>query len=291
MCPMSSGQKQSQLGTPGVDTPTECEAVDMPKTRIASRRALRHGRHPLIVSITMVITCGLVVAAGLPANASAFEAAEVIVTPPAAPMEMQTVVVDGSASVSDNARSAFSATTTAELAEQKASAARALADAQRAAQRASVYRGSNSGGGGGGSGSRIAVQPGANDYPWADGPTSGFSPLRYVYRQCVDFVAWRLNRDAGSYQAPFAYDWSDLTPGGGDGRQWLGAWKKHGWPVSDVPIAGAVAYVGGNHVAYVKEVRADGMVVLEEYNYVPHEYSSRVIAPSSVAAFLYPPPR
>jgi surface antigen len=251
--------------------------------RINRRRAPQQGRHPLIVSFTMVITCGLVVAAGLPANASAFEQAEAVVIAPAVALELQTVVVDGAARTTDIERSAFSATTTAELAAQQAAAAKILADAQRASQRASVY---------GGGGSRLAIQPGDNDYPWVDAPTGGaFSPLRYVYRQCVDFVAWRLNRDAGSYQAPFKFDWSDLTPGGGDGRQWLGAWQKHAWPVSDVPIAGAVAYVGGNHVAYVKEVRADGMVVLEEYNYVPHEYSSRVVAPSSVAAFLYPPPR
>lgn len=58
-----------------------------------------------------------------------------------------------------------------------------------------------------------------------------------------------------------------------------------------MPVAGAVAYTGGNHIAYVKEVRADGNVVIEEYNWVPHEYSQRVLPASSVAAFLYPPPR
>jgi surface antigen len=59
--------------------------------------------------------------------------------------------------------------------------------------------------------------------------------------------------------------------------------------VSDVPIAGAVAYTGGNHVAYVKEVLDGGFVLLEEYNYVPGAYSQRVIPSSSVVSFLYPP--
>jgi surface antigen len=254
----------------------------VPALTAPQARARPKGKNPFTVTFTMLVTCGLIAAAGLPAYASAFEEADSVVAAPAEQLEGQTVVVDGSAAPSDTERVAFGATTTAELAAQKKAAARALAASQRAAQRTTTYAG----------GSSVMVQSGENDYPWADAPTGGaFSPLRYVYRQCVDFVAWRLNRDAGSTQAPFKYDWGNLTPGGGNGRQWLPAWQAHGWPVSNVPIAGAVAYTGGNHVAYVKEVRADGNVVLEEYNYVPHEYSSRVVSPGSVVAFLYPPPR
>jgi surface antigen len=243
-------------------------------------KARPKGKNPLTVVFTMLVTCGLIAAAGLPAYASAFAQPETVVAAPTEQLEPQTVIVDGSAASSDVERVAFSATTTAELAQQKKDAARALAASLRTTQRSTAS----------GSAGTI-VQSGDNDYPWANAPTSGFSPLRYVYRQCVDFVAWRLNRDAGSTHAPFKYDWGFLTPGGGDGRQWLPAWQKHGWPVSDVPIAGAVAYTGGNHVAYVKEVRGDGTVVLEEYNYKPHEYSSRIVSAGSVVAFLYPPPR
>ena len=262
---------------------SEVPALTAPRASARQQGPRQKGKNPLTVVFTMLVTCGLIAAAGLPAYASAFQQAETVVASPTEQLEPQTVIVDGSAASSDAERVAFSATTTAELAQQKKDAARALAASLRATQRSTAPRSSGSVG--------TVIQSGENDYPWANAPTSGFSPLRYVYRQCVDFVAWRLNRDAGSTSAPFKYDWGYLTPGGGDGRQWLPAWQRHGWPVSDVPIAGAVAYTGGNHVAYVKEVRGDGTVVLEEYNYKPHEDSSRVIAASSVVAFLYPPPR
>jgi surface antigen len=133
-----------------------------------------------------------------------------------------------------------------------------------------------------------------DDYPWpyeaTDDEGGPLSPLNYYYRECVDFVAWRLNRDAGYPTAPFKWKWADLTPSGGDGSQWLRAWQSKGWPVSSTPIPGSVAYTGGNHVAYVKQVLDGGYVVLEEYNYVPHVYSQRTVATSSVVAFLYPPP-
>jgi surface antigen len=259
---------------------------EVPALTAPHGRARQKGKNPFTVTFTMLVTCGLIAAAGLPAYASAFEESKAVVASPSEQPKGQTVVVDGSAAPSDTERVAFGATTTAELAAQKLAATRALAESQRAAQRASQRSTPYS------AGSSVPVQSGANDYPWTNAPTGGaFSPLRYVYRQCVDFVAWRLNRDAGSTQAPFKYDWGYLTPGGGNGRDWLPAWKSHGWPVSNVPIAGAVAYTGGNHVAYVKEVRDDGSVVLEEYNYVPHEYSSRVVSAGSVVAFLYPPPR
>lgn len=131
-----------------------------------------------------------------------------------------------------------------------------------------------------------------DDYPWPDALSrpqgGGLSPLRYYYRECVDFVAWRLNRDAGSFDAPFKYDWSTLAPSSAYG--WKRAWENNGWVTSSVPIPGAVAWTpGGNHVAYVSGVLADGSVALEEYNYsVDHGYSQRVIQPGQ-AYYLYPP--
>ena len=131
-----------------------------------------------------------------------------------------------------------------------------------------------------------------DDYPWPDALSrpqgGGLSPLRYYYRECVDFVAWRLNRDAGSTSAPFKWDWSNLAQG--SAYSWKRAWEAKGWPVSTEPIAGAVAWTpGGNHVAYVSGVLPDGSVALEEYNYsVDHGYSQRIIQPSQ-AIYLYPP--
>lgn len=135
-----------------------------------------------------------------------------------------------------------------------------------------------------------------DDYPWfselSNNQGGGLSPLNYFYRECVDFVAWRLNRDAGSTGEPFTYVWSNLTPSGGNASQWKYAWKSHGWPTSTTPIAGSVAYFSGNHVAYVKQVNADGSVLLEEYNYASdHLYGQRTIAATDAELYLYPPPR
>jgi surface antigen len=133
-----------------------------------------------------------------------------------------------------------------------------------------------------------------DDYPWfaeldrAQG--GGLSPLGYYYRECVDFVAWRLNRDAGTTSAPFRWTWSKLTPNGGDGHQWKAAWLGHGWATGTTPVPGSVAWFGNNHVGYVNGILDNGQVLIEEYNYVPHAYGTRVIS-ASQAYYLYAPPK
>ena len=133
-----------------------------------------------------------------------------------------------------------------------------------------------------------------DDYPWYAEPTraegGGLSPLGYYYRECVDFVAWRLNRDAGAGpNGPFPLTWSYLTPNGGDGHDWPGAWKAHGWATGTTPKPGAVAWFFDNHVGYVNGILDDGQVLIEEYNYTPHAYSQRVIN-ANQAYYLYAPP-
>lgn len=135
-----------------------------------------------------------------------------------------------------------------------------------------------------------------DDYPWfselAVNQGGGLSPLNYFYRQCVDFVAWRLNRDAGTTSAPYAWTWSNLTSSGGNASQWRYAWTSKGWPTSTTPVVGAVAWFPYNHVAYVKAVNADGTVLLEEYNWEGKSlYGQRTIPASGVTLYLYPPPR
>jgi surface antigen len=136
-----------------------------------------------------------------------------------------------------------------------------------------------------------------DDYPWATeltrGEGGGLSPLRYYYRECVDFVAWRLNRDAGSTTAPYKWDWSTLTPGNGNASGWKSAWADHGWAMGTTPQVGSVAWFGGqNHVSYVSGVLGDGSVVLEEYNWNNnHIYDQRIVQASDVSMFLYAPPK
>jgi len=104
-------------------------------------------------------------------------------------------------------------------------------------------------------------------------------------------VAWRLNRDAGSTSAPFKWDWSNLTPGGGNASQWANNWAAKGWPTGTTPEAGAVAWFNYNHVAYVNSVLPDGSVLLEEYNWnSDRSYHQRVVAASEVPLYLYAPP-
>jgi len=231
-----------------------------------------------IAVVTFGAVAALMATVALPSYAySEPEAAPV----QASPMDTVSVEVSDSAPPTALARENFSATTPAELASARAAAAAATAAAAVVARRnqAVTYTASNS------------AREAGDDYPWRDAAIKTLSPLRYVYRECVDFVVWRLNRDVGSTSAPFAYDWGYLTPGNGNAAAWKGAWEKHGWPVSNTPKAGDVAYWANNHVAYVKAVNADGTVCLEEYNVIKYTYSTRTIPASQVDAFLSPPPR
>jgi surface antigen len=135
-----------------------------------------------------------------------------------------------------------------------------------------------------------------DDYPWfselSNNQGGGLSPLNYFYRECVDFVAWRLNRDAGSVKAPFLYDWSTLTPTGGNAYQWRYAWIKKGWETSTTPVAGAVAWYSYGHIGYVKSINADGTITVEDYNQSGmHQYDIRTVAANDAQLYLYPPPR
>ncbi len=137
----------------------------------------------------------------------------------------------------------------------------------------------------------IGPRQAGDDYPWREAG-GGLSPLRYVTRQCTDFVAWRINRDAGSTSAPFKWTWANMTPNGGSAISWPSAWARHGWKTSHAPAVGSVAYFAPNHVAYVKSVNSNGTVFLEEYNWGSSAaYHTRVVDKDSVSLYLYAPPR
>ncbi|MBH0008675.1 CHAP domain-containing protein [Salinibacterium sp. SWN1162] len=255
--------------------PSRIPAALKPKTK-------RARTNPLRAVASMAVIGGLFAVAGLPAySASGFMSDEGVVTAASAststsalgfadvkPASVQSVTVSAELDLPVLERDQFSATSPEDLEQIRQQAAIAEAN--------SLYVASG-------------AQALGDDYPW---PTADdtLSPLNYYYRQCTDFVAWRLNRDVGSFAAPFRWAWSDLTPNGGDAYQWKSAWEAHGWTVSDAPVAGAVAWFGwDNHVAYVKQVNSDGSVLLEEYNYVYRSYGQRTLQPSEVEAFLYPP--
>lgn len=246
-------------------------AVSRPRavTRPKSRK-----RNPVRALASMAVIGGLFAVAGLPAYGQtgvfAADGADVAAAAVAdvATVSAQSVTVSADLALPELERDKFEATSPEDLEIINQQAAIASANALYVA-----------------SGARAL----GDDYPW---PTADdtLSPLNYYYRQCTDFVAWRLNRDVGSYSAPFRWAWADLTPAGGDAYQWRSAWEAHGWTVSATPVAGSVAWFGwDNHVSYVKQVNADGSVLLEEYNYTYRAYGQRTLAASDVEAFLYPP--
>lgn len=138
-----------------------------------------------------------------------------------------------------------------------------------------------------------------DDYPWSGTPESaGMSPLLYVYGNCTDFAAFRLNRDDGVTGIPWRWTWSELTPGDGNAKSWGGWWDAHGWPRDNTPDPGDIAMWtdgGYGHVAYVQRVNDDGTVFIEEYNWavdgVPdNAYHTRTIQAGEPASYLSPPP-
>lgn len=97
-------------------------------------------------------------------------------------------------------------------------------------------------------------------YSWCENG-SWLSPLRFAYRNCTDFVAWKLGITWGSMNFP-----------GGDGnaRGWINSPR---FTHSSTPTLGSVAWwgtdVGGGygHVAYVVGVNSDGSANVEQYNW------------------------
>ncbi|QTX04008.1 CHAP domain-containing protein [Agromyces archimandritae] len=188
--------------------------------------------------------------------------------------------VDVSARVTDRAISAdgYAVVTSAEI-EQARLDAEAAERAELAAR------------GGVGAYALVTVQAEGDDYPWWDQTPDdyggGLSPLGYYFRECVDFAAWRLNRDAGATGEPWRFSWS--SSGAGSAYSWADAWAGNGWPTSSEPVVGSIAWFPYNHVAYVQSVPGDGTVVIEEYNQnSDHSYHVRTI-PAGEALYLYPP--
>jgi peptidoglycan DL-endopeptidase CwlO len=190
------------------------------------------------------------------------------------PAASESLTVSHSAVTAESKRESYRATSAADLAQQRS-------NQWKSANYAAYMK----------SGAREA----GDDYPYFSelsvNQGGGLSPFNYFYRECVDFVAWRINRDAGSTSAPYKWVWSNLTPTGGNASQWRYAWQAHGWKTSTKPVKGAVAWFYGNHVGYVNTVNDDGTIVMEDYNHEgTHLYAKRTIPTSDVALFLYPPP-
>jgi surface antigen len=127
--------------------------------------------------------------------------------------------------------------------------------------------------------------PGTNPatYTWTDARGNGFSPYGYAYRNCTDYVAWKLATANG---------FGDYR-GLGNASSWAGAARARGYAVNHVPSRGAVAWWGTElfggfgHVAWVVNVDV-GSVEIAEYNHAGNgKFDLRRIAPGEADAFIH----
>jgi surface antigen len=130
-------------------------------------------------------------------------------------------------------------------------------------------------------------------YPWASDMSGGNDPWGFTKRQCVSYVAWRLDRVGRPLYS---------RQGWGSASGWDDVARRRGVTVTSRPKLGSVAqwnagessrlYVSGasrgtfvagsyGHVAWVTEVYSDGSVQVAQYNgNGTRSYSSmRVFAP------------
>ncbi len=141
----------------------------------------------------------------------------------------------------------------------------------------------------------------SDDYPYKHHPTwrmvgveASQSPLGGLYRECTDFVSWRINQQWGSEEPPFKFR------GYGAAVSWAAGAKADGYKVDSNPAVGAIAWWGpgaGNaslmadpdwgHVAIVKAVKADGSITIEQYNNTPHAYDEMDLPPSYLNYLLF----
>jgi surface antigen len=108
----------------------------------------------------------------------------------------------------------------------------------------------------------------------------------YAYRNCTDYVAWKL-QSANGFAA---------ISGWGYGYQWGGRATAAHYTVDMVPAPGAVAWYNSGafgmssygHVAYMESVNADGTVNLSEYNNpADGNYHTRTIVASQVSGYIH----
>lgn len=116
-----------------------------------------------------------------------------------------------------------------------------------------------------------------DDYPYkGQYSDDSFSPMGYAWGNCTDFVAWRVNRDAGFPNEPWTFTWGDLTPNGGDGADWGLPGNLPGWATTRTPVPGDIISISQagvlgsstaspGHVAYVGAVDDTGVVTIENY--------------------------
>lgn len=139
---------------------------------------------------------------------------------------------------------------------------------------------------------------GNDDYPFKDRGGGVNEQSQFYFRQCTDFAWWRLNQQLGGDANNIKVTNTSFQPKLGNGGEWDAGWRAKGWPVDNTPEVGAMAVfkpgVSGadptyGHIAVVKEVHGD-KVVIEEYNaLVPLGYGTRELPANGVSYYLHIP--
>lgn len=123
-------------------------------------------------------------------------------------------------------------------------------------------------------GANVGVGEMGDDLPWNG---TGKTPTTYAYRNCTDFVFWRINRDRGVGRNP-PYNWVYKGYYNGNGQDWgrtMTDWDTvqpgETLRVGDVisvkncVSAWGASCSGYGHVAIVGKVNDDGSVITENY--------------------------
>jgi surface antigen len=135
-----------------------------------------------------------------------------------------------------------------------------------------------------------------DDYPWPNSPIGVTNPYtQFSYRECVDFVNWRLNEQAGvtditklkTYFYGTANEWKDKAVADGKVANYTPTLGSVAWWGSNVAAGPLVAGPMG-HVGIVSAIN-NGVITIEQYNgSVPdHTYSSIDLTPAQYASLMF----
>jgi surface antigen len=132
-------------------------------------------------------------------------------------------------------------------------------------------------------------------------PDSVVDPWQFYNRECVSFVAWRINVQMGWKPGEpwkFSAATLDMT-GNGNANNWGIYAARKGYKVDSNPAPGAVAWWGGavnngiitgpiGHVAIVSKVNDNGTIDIEQYNAdPPYAYSTMTIPTGSATGYIH----
>lgn len=131
------------------------------------------------------------------------------------------------------------------------------------------------------------VSTGRDGTPYDQWGFAFTDPSRPGTGDCTSFVAWRLNQLAQSHHLNWSFSNSAVSgqphpfPDGhlGNASDWGSEAAAAGFTPDHVARVGAVAWYSSGHVAIVRQVNADGSIVIEESSYDSTAYDTRTVWP------------